>query len=130
MEYVKAEEVLKQLETSLRDSPTPDYITFSGSGEPTLNSKIGEMISEIKKMTSVPVAVLTNASRFIHNVRDDLYKADLILPSLDAVTQEIFEKVNRPHEKLRMEHIIENLKIVKAVRILFCLLFLYFLRPN
>ena len=111
MEYIKAEEVLKQLEPSLQNSPTPDYITFSGSGEPTLNSKIGEMISEIKKMTSVPVAVLTNASRFIHNVRDDLYKADLILPSLDAVTQEIFEKVNRPHEKLCIEHIIENLKI-------------------
>ncbi len=111
MEYVKVGEVLKELETSLEDSPPPDYITFSGSGEPTLNSKLGEMISKVKKMSSVPVAVLTNASRLIHNVRDDLYKADLILPSLDAVSEGVFEKVNRPHEKLRIEHIIANLKI-------------------
>lgn len=111
VEYVQAEKVLKELEASLKDSPIPDYITFSGSGEPTLNSKIGKIISEIKKISSVPVAVLTNASRFIHNVRDDLYKADLVLPSLDAVSQDIFEKINRPHEKLRIEHIIANLKI-------------------
>ncbi|MCK4437318.1 radical SAM protein [bacterium] len=111
VEYVQAEKVLKELEASLKDSPIPDYITFSGSGEPTLNSKIGKIISEIKKISSVPVAVLTNASRFIHNVRDDLYKADLVLPSLDAVSQDIFEKINRPHERLRIEHIIANLKI-------------------
>ena len=112
MEYATAEEVLKELETSLEDGPAPDYITFSGSGEPTLNSKLGEIISEIKKMTSVPVAVLTNAGRFTPSVRDDLYKADLILPSLDAVTQESFERINRPHEKLGIEHIIANLKIL------------------
>lgn len=110
MEYVKADEVLKELETWLKDCPPLDYITFSGSGEPTLNSKLGEMISEVKKMTSLPVAVLTNASWLIPGVRNDLCQADLVLPSLDAVSQDIFERINRPHEKITIEHIIENLK--------------------
>ena len=111
MEYVMPSEILKELETALEDGPTPDYITFSGSGEPTLNSKLREITSGIKKMTSVPVAILTNGSRLVPGSRSALYEADLILPSLDAVTQETFEKINRPHEDLRIEHIIANLEI-------------------
>ncbi|NOX97566.1 MAG: radical SAM protein [Nitrospirae bacterium] len=110
-EHLKTAEMLKELELSLRNGPTPDYITFSGSGEPTLNSRLGEMISAVKKMTSVPVAVLTNAGQLIPSVRDNLYKADLVIPSLDAVTQQTFERVNRPCKGIRIEHIIANLKI-------------------
>jgi len=109
--YGKTAEVLRELEVSLRNGPRPDYITFSGSGEPTLNSRLGEMITAVKQMTPVPVAVLTNAGQLIPSVRDNLYKADLVIPSLDAVTQQVFERVNRPYKGIRIEHIIANLKI-------------------
>jgi wyosine [tRNA(Phe)-imidazoG37] synthetase (radical SAM superfamily) len=75
-----------------------DYITFSGSGEPTLNQDIGIMIREVKKMTDIPVAVLTNGS-LLHrkDVVDDLLKADLIKVSVDAPDQKVLQKINRPH---------------------------------
>ncbi|MFC1787593.1 radical SAM protein [Halobacteriota archaeon] len=102
---------MKELKESLTKGEEIDYITFSGSGEPTLNSKIGEMIREIRQITDIPVAVLTNGSLlFEAEVRDELRNADLVLPSLDAVKQNIFEMVNRPHEGLVIGKIIEGLK--------------------
>jgi len=87
-----------------------DYITFSGSGEPTLNSDIGILINEIKKMTSVPVVVLTNGTLlFREDVQKDLEKADIVMPSLDAASQEVFEKINRPHKSLKIQTIIDGL---------------------
>ena len=91
-EYIPKNLILKELEESITKGEEMDYITFSGSGEPTLNSKIGEMIREIKQMTDIPIAVLTNGSLLFEvEVRDELRNADLVLPSLDAVTQNIFE---------------------------------------
>jgi wyosine [tRNA(Phe)-imidazoG37] synthetase (radical SAM superfamily) len=109
--YVSAEEVERELELSLSIlEKKPDYITLSGSGEPTLNRNIGEIIHTVKNLASIPVAVLTNGSLFsIQEVRDELLAADLILPSLDAVTPFIFEAVNRPHPSLRVGDIISGL---------------------
>jgi wyosine [tRNA(Phe)-imidazoG37] synthetase (radical SAM superfamily) len=91
--------------------PRIDFITFSGSGEPTLNSDIGDMIAQIKTFTRVPVAVLTNGSLLYRDdVRRDLSKADLVVPSLDAVTKDTFAKINRPHESLTIEMIIDGLR--------------------
>jgi len=88
----------------------PDYITLSGSGEPTLNQNIGKIIHSIKDLTSIPVAVLTNGSLLsIEEVRNELLAADLVLPSLDAVTPFIFEAINRPHPSLRVGDIISGL---------------------
>jgi wyosine [tRNA(Phe)-imidazoG37] synthetase (radical SAM superfamily) len=88
----------------------PDYITLSGSGEPTLNQNIGEIIHTIKDLTSIPVAVLTNGSLLsIEEVRNELLEADLVLPSLDAVTPFIFEAINRPHPSLSIRDIISGL---------------------
>ncbi|MDI6903611.1 MAG: radical SAM protein [Methanocellales archaeon] len=110
--YVPKQLIISELKDYLvEDRDKVDYITFSGSGEPTLNSKIGEMIGEIKQMTDIPIAVLTNGSLLFEvEVRDGLRNADLVLPSLDAVTQNIFERVNRPHEGLVTEKTIEGLK--------------------
>ncbi len=122
-EYIKTQDILKELrqffkspnsKPSLREIPsecrTPNYITLSGSGEPTLNSKIGEIISGIKKMTSIPVAVLTNGSLLYRKeVRDSLKKADLVIPSLDAATAKTFKKINRPIKTLKVEKIIKGL---------------------
>lgn len=110
-EYVPTEEILEQLKKKLSLEQKIDYITFAGSGEPTLHSEIGKIIQEIKMMTSIPIAVITNgALLFEKELRNELLGADLVAPSLDAVTAEIFQKINRPHSSLDIEKIIKGLK--------------------
>jgi len=92
-----------------------DMITFSGSGEPTLNSDLGTMIREVKKMVATPVAVITNGSLLYDaEVRTDIAEADVVLPSLDAVTDEVFRRINRPHPLLDIGKIIEGLRDFRA----------------
>lgn len=103
--------VVEQVLEKVACAGTVDVITFSGSGEPTLNSDLGFMIRQIKKGTSVPVVVITNGSLLpLHEVREDLMPADMVLPSLDAVSQDIFERINRPHPSLEINAVIEGLK--------------------
>ncbi len=110
-EYIPKKLIMKELEERLNKGEEIDYITFSGSGEPTLNSRIGEMVRDIKQMTDTPIAVLTNASLlFKTGVRNELRGADLVIPSLDAVRQDIFQMVNRPHESLAIGKIFDGLK--------------------
>jgi len=110
-EYVSTASIIKELKNFLsKREKIIDYITLSGSGEPTLNSKIGEMVREIKKLTDIPVAVLTNSSLLNkEEVRRELRKADVVLPSLDVVSQSTFESLNRPHPSLKIEEIINGL---------------------
>lgn len=87
----------------LNKNPRIDYITLSGSGEPTLHKDLGKIIKTIKEISDYkyPVAVITNASLLQRKkVRDELKEADLIIPSLDAPSAEIFKKINRPHPKV------------------------------
>jgi len=129
-EYVPAEEVLEEIKLFLQEEgdPSLDYLSLSGSGEPTLHSGIRSIIEGIKKMTSVPVAVITNGSLlYLEEVRKDLLKADVILPSLDAVSPEVFLKINRPPKDFSLEKVIEGLiefrKIYRGqiwLEILFC----------
>ncbi len=107
--YVSPSEITKELEQVLREVEA-DYITISGSGEPTLNSRIGELISEIKKTTGTPVCVITNSSTLSsEEVRKQLLKADLVVPSLDAGDSETFRKINRPDESVDFESMAEGL---------------------
>jgi wyosine [tRNA(Phe)-imidazoG37] synthetase (radical SAM superfamily) len=107
-EWVPLDDVLEQLEPKL--STAPDYITLSGSGEPTLHSRCGELIDRIKAMTDVPVAVLTNGSLlWQEEVRRQLMKADLVIPSLDAGDEGMFHLVNRPHEDVTFERMLSGL---------------------
>lgn len=107
-DFVPIEDVLKELESKL--SSRPDYITLSGSGEPTLYSRIGELIDGIKAMTDVPVAVLTNGSLLWQaEVRSQLLNADLVVPSLDAGDEAMFRAVNRPHEDISFERMLKGL---------------------
>ncbi|NIM02988.1 radical SAM protein [bacterium] len=109
-EYVPKASVIEELRTFLSKRKNIDYITFSGSGEPTLNSRIGEMIREVKKLTNIPVAIVTNSSLLNkEKVRGELREADVVLPSLDVVSQSLFESLNRPHPSLKIEEIIEGL---------------------
>ncbi|MCK4275198.1 MAG: radical SAM protein, partial [Phycisphaerae bacterium] len=107
-EYVPLEDVLQELRSKL--SSQPDYITLSGSGEPTLYSKTGELIDRIKAMTNIPVAVLTNGSLLWQaEVRSQLMNADLVVPSLDAGDEAMFQAVNRPHEDITFERMLDGL---------------------
>jgi wyosine [tRNA(Phe)-imidazoG37] synthetase (radical SAM superfamily) len=114
-EYVQNDSVIAELKSLLSTLESPrkaiDYITFSGSGEPTLNSAIGNLLRKFKTITDVPLAVLTNGSLlYQEDVRDALRNADLVVPSLDAVTEEVFQKVNKPHPSLTVEKVIDGIK--------------------
>ncbi|MGI9861311.1 radical SAM protein [Moorella naiadis] len=110
-DYVPVADVLQEVETKLKENPQPDYVTISGSGEPTLNVGLGRVIQGLKRLTSVPVAILTNGSLlYDQNIREDLAAADLVIPSLDAATIPAFEQINRPCSQLSLERIIEGLQ--------------------
>ncbi len=110
-EYFDVETILAQIKSVIESERRIDTITFSGSGEPTLNVQLGKLIQKIKKITSIPVTVLTNSTLLSNkSVRDALSHADLVVPSLDAVTQDIFERMNRPHPTLKVRQVIEGLK--------------------
>lgn len=111
LEYVKYDKVIAELKHYLSNKPKIDFITFSGSGEPTLNSRIGDVLNFIKEnYPEVKTAVLTNGTLLSDKqLRAELQKADVILPSLDAASQEVFEKINRPHAKILIESYIQGL---------------------
>ena len=109
--YAQKADILNEVKEVLSRKQQIDYITFSGSGEPTLNSDIGVLIKEVKALTSLPVAVLTNGTLlFRDDVQKDLLNADVVIPSLDAASSQIFRSVNRPHHLLNIETIIDGLK--------------------
>lgn len=110
-EYVPFNKLKDELRHFFENNPDPDYITFSGSGEPTLNIRFGEVVDYIKKLKpGLPVAVLTNGTLLSDRaVRDELKKADLVLPSLDAATEAVFSRINRPASGLDIEKYIQGL---------------------
>ncbi len=108
--YISAEKILSQLYKRLKENIYPDFITLGGSGEPTLNSEISDIIKGIKTYTDVPVAVLTNGSLLMNDdVRKDICGADVVLPSLDACDESSFLKINRPHSRLVFEETVYGL---------------------
>ena len=109
-EYVPTAEILDEVRRKLDTGDIPQYVSFAGSGEPTLHSGLGEIIRGIKAMTDVPVVVFTNGSLLWRpDVRDDLLAADVVIPSLDAGGAALLEKVNRPHPDLSFERIVEGI---------------------
>ncbi|MCK9375586.1 MAG: radical SAM protein [Syntrophobacterales bacterium] len=109
-EYAPMADVLAELEQKLADGPVPDYVTISGLGEPTLHERLGQLIGEIKKLTYIPIAVLTNGSLlWQREVQDALMEADLVLPSLDAGDDFLFRYVNRPHQDITFDQMVQGI---------------------
>ncbi len=109
-EYAPTREILQDIKEALKKGGHIDYLTFSGSGEPTLHSKIDYIIKELKKITPIPIAVLTNGSLFfMRDVQEALLPADVVLPTLCSATQEIFQKINRAHPQITLEKMIKGL---------------------
>ena len=115
-EWVSTEEVKKELR-ELLTSPDfeVDYITFSGNGEPTLHTNFGEIARFIKELRpDLKLALLTNASTLhLGEVLKDLEPFDLVSPSLDAVSEKVFKKVNHPAKGLTVRKILEGLEKLK-----------------
>ena len=111
-EYVSAEEIIATLKTVLQKARpgSIDWITFVGSGETTLNSRLGWMIRQVKQITDLPVAVITNGSLlYRQDVREELAAADAVLPTLDAGTPELYRKINRPWPEPTYEQYLQGL---------------------
>jgi wyosine [tRNA(Phe)-imidazoG37] synthetase (radical SAM superfamily) len=107
-EWVPSDVVIDHLKSKL--DYRPDYITLAGSGEPTLHSGIDDLIFRIKEITDIPVAVLTNGSLlWMPDVRNSLKAADIVLPSLDAGSDQLFQYVNRPHSDIIFSKMLEGL---------------------
>jgi len=114
--FFNKHEIVEEIINKAKHISHIDYVTFSGSGEPTLNSDIGWMIEEIKKNIDIPVAVITNGSLLNDKeIRDNLCMADVVLPSLDAASEDIFRYINRPHSLIELNTIIEGMKIFRDV---------------
>jgi wyosine [tRNA(Phe)-imidazoG37] synthetase (radical SAM superfamily) len=113
--YFPPQRLLEELRKALPGIPHLDHITFSGSGEPTLNSDLGWFIAGIKKMSPVPLAVLTNGTLlFREDVRRELLGADVVLPSLDAATAAGFARINQPCAELDLESIIAGMEAFRG----------------
>ncbi len=110
-EYISIDKVINELENYLSNNPDLDYITFSGAGEPTLNSGINTVIKYIKNnYPKYKLALITNSSLFYDaDLRAEIAEIDLIMPSLDAISNNIFRKLNRPNPKLDIDEIVKGL---------------------
>ena len=91
-----------------------DYITFVPDGEPTLDESLNEHVKAIRELSDKPIAILTNSTLIsIEDVRRDLMGFDLVSIKLDAVSEEIWRKINRPHPSLNLREILDGVKIFR-----------------
>jgi len=107
--FVPPQKVLQEIREK-RNEPF-DYLTFAGSGEPTLSQDLGRVVAFAKETVSRPVAVITNSTLLTSPaVRKEVAAADIVLPSLDAASPAAFQAINRPDPGLKIEEIVQGLK--------------------
>lgn len=111
--FVKVSDIVEEIDTL---PPLEiDYMTFSGTGEPTLAKNLGQMIKALKKIRNDKIAVLTNSSlMYRKDVQEDLFSADFIVAKLDAHSQNIFELVNQPVSTIKIDTTIKAIKDFKS----------------
>jgi len=103
-EFFPLQQIVDEFLSALTCGVYFDVVTLVGEGEPTLYSRIGELILEMKKYTKKPVAVITNgALLYEKSLREELSLADIVLPSLDAYDEQSFRTFNRPRPGLTFE---------------------------
>ena len=109
--YTRTYTIFKELTNILETKPKLDYITFSGIGEPTLHSDIGEIIKYLKiNHHEYKVCLISNSTMLVdETIHNDLTFCDLIMPSLDAVSDDVFRKIDRPFKDIKPKDIIEGL---------------------
>lgn len=103
------EEVKKKVREAKEQGEHIDYLTFVPDGEPTLDANLGEEIEMLKSL-NIPLAILTNSSLiWREDVREDLLRLDFVSLKLDAVTEELWRKIDRPHKSLKLDKILEGM---------------------
>ena len=115
--YFPPEAIVTEVKTALEthQSGEIDWVTFVGSGEPTLHSGLGWMIRQVKGLTPIPVAVITNGSLLDQpEILEELMAADAVLPTLDAGNEKLYRAINRPHPSLAFSRLIEGLVAFRA----------------
>ncbi len=111
-EFFPREEILAEVKHALATHPRDeiDWVTFVGSGEPTLHSGLGWLIHQVKTLTDIPVAVITNGALLYRpDVYGGLLSADAVLPTLDAGNAELYRRINRPSARLPFDQFVEGL---------------------
>lgn len=111
-EYYPQNEIASEVEEALQAHRPGeiDWVTFVGSGEPLLHSSMGWLIRQVKQLTNLPVAVITNGSLlYLPEVRQELAAANAVLPTLDAGTEELYRRINRPHPEVTFARLVEGL---------------------
>jgi wyosine [tRNA(Phe)-imidazoG37] synthetase (radical SAM superfamily) len=117
-EYVPRENILAEVKQALTAHAPGviDWVTFVGSGEPTLHSGLGWLIRQVKMLTDLPVAIITNGSLlYLPEVRQELAAADAVLPTLDAGDAQLYRKINRPWPRLTFERLLDGLTVFRQV---------------
>jgi wyosine [tRNA(Phe)-imidazoG37] synthetase (radical SAM superfamily) len=110
--YVAPDEIVAQVKDALaaHRKGDIDWVTFVGSGEPLLHAGLGGMIREVKALTELPVAVITNGTLFHQKeIRKEIAEADAVLPSMDAGSPDLYLKINRPHPDITFERLLNGL---------------------
>lgn len=109
--FFPKEDIIQEMKLSLKiHEKTMDFLTFVGSGEPTLYKDLKDLISAAKRLTNKPVCVITNgALLYDKEVQNSLMEADVIMPSLDAGNEKMFRKINRPHPDIKFDKMVEGL---------------------
>ncbi|MFX1479971.1 MAG: radical SAM protein [Promethearchaeota archaeon] len=108
--YIPQDEIISEMKKAIRQNENKfDYITFVGSGEPTLCLDLRELISEARHLSIKPICVITNGALLSRkDVRNTLMLADVVLPGLDAGDEKMFIKINRPHPQIKYNSVIEG----------------------
>ena len=110
-EFVPLDEVLKELDEVLAEKPALDSITFSGAGEPTLYSRLGEIVDFLKsRHPAYKTTLLTNGLLLGDKIlQKELAKIDLVMPSLDGSCQEEFDAITRPSPRVDFDAVVAGL---------------------
>ena len=114
--YYSVDEIIYELKEALLNNKNIDYITFTGSGEPTLYKDLKKLIYEIKQITDIPVCIITNGSLlYKQEMRSNLLLADLVIPSLDAGNEDAFKLIDNPNKEIDFDKMVEGLIEFKKV---------------
>ena len=111
-DYFSPEDIIGEVKAALAARPQSqiDCLTFVGSGEPTLHASLGWMIAELKSFTDISIAVITNGSLLYQSeVRDALMLADAVLPTLDAGSERLYQRIDRPMRELTFARLIDGM---------------------
>jgi len=113
--FISIKEMKKEVSEVLQQV-TPDVITFSGMGEPTLAKNMDLAIDALRKITNLPLAVLTNSSLLKdENVRKTLSKLDIVVAKIDASNEALFQKINHPAKGITFNSTVDGIKKFKRV---------------